>query len=325
MKLEAGTMKYSHVPGVTKPISRLVQGTVMVSSDRLDASFALLDGLFELGCNAFDTAHVYGSGDNERTVGRWIRERGIRDKVVVIGKGAHPYDGRKRVAPRYIAQDISESLDRFGFDSVDLYLLHRDDESVPVGEIVDVLDENRKAGRIAAFGGSNWSHLRIAEANEYAKKLGRTTFAASSPQFGLAWWTTPPWDDCVTVGGPQGQEAVSWYRENEVVLFPWSSLGGGLFSGRFTRNNLDSFEEYLEKLCAKCYGHEENFRRFDRAEILSKEIGASPAQVALAWLFHQNVQVFPLVGCSSPKEFAENARTLDIELTREQIGFLENG
>lgn len=318
-------MKYGHVSGISKPISRLVQGTVMIGSDWLDESFALLDGVLELGCNAFDTAHVYGSGDNERTVGRWIRERGIRDRVVVIGKGAHPYDGRKRVTPKDIAQDITESLDRFGFDSIDLYLLHRDDENVPVSEIVDILDENQKAGRIDAFGGSNWSHLRIAGANDYARRHGRTPFAASSPQFGLAWWTSPPWDDCITIGGPDGNDALDWYRENDVALFPWSSLGGGLFSGKFTRDNLDSFDEYLEKLCTVCYCHEENFRRFERASELAFDLGVSPAQVGLAWLLHQRLEVFPLIGCANPQEFADNAKALELSLSENQVEWLANG
>ena len=325
MKLEVGNIKYGHVEGVEKPISRLVQGTVMVSSDRRDASFALLDGVFELGGNAFDTAHGYGGGDNERTVGEWVRSRGIREKVVILGKGAHPYEGRKRVTPADISQDISESLERFGFNSIDLYLLHRDDESVPVDEIVDVLDDHKRAGRIGAYGGSNWTHLRVADANAYASSNGRAPFVASSPQFGLAWWTKPPWDECVTIGGPEGLEAVSWYRENNVALFPWSSLGAGLFSGRFSRNNLDTFEDYFGKLCVECYCHEENLRRFERASKVASEIGATPAQVGLAWLFGQELEVFPLVGCATPAEFAENAKALEIRLEPEQLTFLDQG
>lgn len=87
-------MRYGHMPGIEKPISRLVQGTVMVSSGELEQSFALLDEVYGLGCTTFDTAHVYGNGDCERTVGRWVRE-----KVVIIGKGAHHGVERKRVTP----------------------------------------------------------------------------------------------------------------------------------------------------------------------------------------------------------------------------------
>ena len=92
-------MQYGHVPGIDKPVSRLVQGSVMVSTRDLEGSFRLLDAIFALGCNTFDTAHVYGQGDNERAMGRWVHERGIRDQVVIIGKGAHHNADRKRVTP----------------------------------------------------------------------------------------------------------------------------------------------------------------------------------------------------------------------------------
>src|SRR3972149_478987 len=128
-------MRYGDVPGVGKPISRLVQGTgtVLLNSKDSDRSFRLLDQVFDLGCNAFDTAHIYGDGDIERIVGRWVRDRRIRDNVVIIGKGAHHDATRNRVTPSDITADIFDSLKQFKFDYIDLYLLHRDDPSVPVG------------------------------------------------------------------------------------------------------------------------------------------------------------------------------------------------
>jgi aryl-alcohol dehydrogenase-like predicted oxidoreductase len=323
-KLDISAMTYGQILGVRKPVSRLIQGTVMVSSDFRDESFALLDGVFELGGNAFDTAHVYGGGDNERTVGQWVRDRGVRDQVVVIGKGAHPYGGRNRVTPNDIVDDIRDSLDRFGFDSIDLYLLHRDDESVPVGEIVDALHEHREKGHINAFGGSNWSHLRIEAANDYAARAGKTPFSASSPQFGLCWPQKPVWEGCLTIGSPDGKEAVEYYRNTQIPVLPWSSLGGGIFSGRITPENLNSFEDYFDKLCAECYGHGENFLRLQRARELAQKKGVTPAQIGLAWVFGQGLNVFPLVGCATPIEFAENAKALALELASEENRWLAN-
>lgn len=99
-------MDYGSVPGVDKPVSRLVQGTVMVGSGDLDYSFRLLDEALELGINTFDTAHIYGGGDNERTVGAWVNSRGVREKVVLIGKGAHFNPDRQRVTPWDITSDL---------------------------------------------------------------------------------------------------------------------------------------------------------------------------------------------------------------------------
>src|SRR5262245_21710146 len=103
-------MQYGHLSGVEKPISRLVQGTLMVTAPDANPGFELLDAIFEMGCNTFDTGHSYLNGMNERLVGQWVRERGIRDQVVIIGKGAHPNQGRKRVTPSDITADVNDSL-----------------------------------------------------------------------------------------------------------------------------------------------------------------------------------------------------------------------
>jgi aryl-alcohol dehydrogenase-like predicted oxidoreductase len=263
-------MQYGHLPGINKPISRLVQGTVMINSRERERGFALLDQVFALGCNTFDTAHVYGDGDNERTVGRWVNQRGVREEVVIIGKGAHHNQDRKRVTPFDISADIFDSLARFEFDTIELYLLHRDDPEVPVGPIVEVLNEHREAGRIQAFGGSNWTHERIKEANAYAQAHGLTPFVASSPQFSLAEQFKEPWPGCVSIGGAKGREARDWYAATQMALFAWSSLAGGFFSGRFTPHNLDSFDGYLDKLCVESYCRAGNFERLGRARVLAQ-------------------------------------------------------
>src|SRR5918911_4469580 len=161
-------MQYGSVPGIQKPVARLVQGTMMINAESPEKFFPLLDAVFELGCNTFDTAHNYWSGASERTLGRWINERGVRDQVVVIDKGAHYNVDRKRVTPFDITSDIYDSLARLKSDYIDVYLLHRDDPNVPVGPIIEVLNEHLRAGRIHAFGASNWTPERIEQANEYA-------------------------------------------------------------------------------------------------------------------------------------------------------------
>jgi len=316
-------MQYGHVRGIDKPISRLVQGTVMVSSDRLDESFELLDGIFELGCTTFDTAHVYGNGDNERTVGRWVRDRGLREQVVIIGKGAHHSQDRRRVTPFDITADIHDSLARFGFDYIDLYILHRDDPNAPVGPIVEILNEHKEAGLINAFGGSNWTHERVQAANEYAQSHGLTPFVVSSPNFSLARQVQPPWPGCVSISGPEGEDARRWYQGAGIALFTWSSLAGGFFSGRFRRDNLDSFDGYLEKLCVSSYCYEENFQRLDRVRELGEKKGLTVPQVAMAYVMSQPLNIFALTGTEHVSEFAANLEASEIRLTQAEIDWLE--
>lgn len=316
-------MRYGSLPGLEKRVSRLVQGTVMVSSADEVGSYRLLDEVFALGGTAFDTAHVYGQGDNERTFGRWVTSRGVRDEVVVIAKGAHHNEDRKRVTPHDITADLHDSLARFGFDYVDLYVLHRDDPTVPVGPIVEVLNDHRNAGLIRAFGGSNWSHERVAEANRYAEDHGLTPFAVSSPNFSLAEQVQEPWPGCVSIGGPSGREARAWYGAQNLPLLTWSSLAGGFFSGRFRRDNLDSFTSYLDRLCVTSYAYEENFRRLDRAEQLAHDKGVSLPQLALAYVLSQPLDIYALVGCSSGAEFAANIEALELKLSQQERGWLE--
>lgn len=315
-------MRYGHIPGIDKPISRLVQGTVMVGSGELERSFALLDEVYGLGCTTFDTAHVYGNGDCERTVGRWVRERGVREQVVIIGKGAHHSVDRKRVTPFDITADIYDSLARFHFDYIDLYLLHRDDPTVPVGPIIETLNEQQQAGRIRLFGASNWTIERIQEANSYAAAHGLNPFVASSPNFSLAEQIKAPWPDCITISGPTNEPARAWYEQTQMPLFTWSSLAGGFFSGRFKRDNLHTFSDYFDQLCVESYCTEANFQRLDRATLLAKEKGLTLPQIALAYVMNQPLNIWTLVGCQNGQEFAANVAASDVTLSAEEMAWL---
>ena len=318
-------MRYGSIPGIDKPVSRLVQGTVMIRTDTQDEGFKLLDDVFDLGCNTFDTAHVYGLGDNERAFGRWVQARGVRDRIVIIGKGAHHSQDRRRVTPCDITCDIADTLARLRTDYIDLYLLHRDDPNVPVGPIVEVLNEQKAAGRIHAFGGSNWSHARLQEANAYAEARGLTPFAASSPNFSLAIQFKEPWENCVSLTNPIHAAAHAFYAATRLPVFAWSSLAGGFFSERFQRDNLDSFTAYLDKLCVESYCYPENFDRLERAAALARAKGITTPQVALAYVFSQPWDVYALVGCANRAEFAANVVALEMDLTPAEVQWLAEG
>jgi 1-deoxyxylulose-5-phosphate synthase len=312
-------MKYGRLPGIAKDVSRIVQGGMMLNTKNEDKGFALLDAVFEVGCNTVDMAHVYGNGDCERVLGNWIVQRGLRDRIVILDKGAH-HDGRgRRVTPNDIAADLGDSLERLQTDYIDLYMLHRDDETVPVGPIVEALNEHRDAGRIRAFGGSNWTAARLREANEYAENRGLTPLVASSPQFSLAEQLEEPWENCVTITGEANEADRDWYRTSRLPLFCWSSLAGGWFSGKMKRESGGK----KKSLCMRCYGSEENWQRAERAQELGQERGLSMAQVALAYVLNQDFDVFPLVASYSREECEANAAALDVALSVEEMAWLD--
>jgi aryl-alcohol dehydrogenase-like predicted oxidoreductase len=316
-------MKFGHIPGIDKPISRLVQGTIMCSTREQEKTNDLLDSVFQQGINTFDTAHVYGNGECERGVGTWFNSRGLREEIVLIGKGAHLNQDRQRVTPFDISADIHDSLARFKTDYIDLYLLHRDNPSVEVGPIIERLHDHKQKGHIRAYGGSNWTHERIAAANAYAEKHGLTPFTASSPHFSLADQAQPPWTGCVTISGPSKEAARAWYRARKMPLFTWSSLAGGFFSGRFRPDNLDTFEAYLDKLCVDVYCFGENWGRLARAEELAAEKGVSLPQIALAYVLNQPQDIYALIACWTAEEAADNVQALTMQLSDDELKWLE--
>jgi aryl-alcohol dehydrogenase-like predicted oxidoreductase len=315
-------VEYGHVPGIDTSISRLVQGTIMLDEGDLPRSFALLDAFVELGGTAFDTARQYGYG-NEATVGRWVRERGLRDQVVIIGKGAHHSAERNRVTPEDIAADLDESLRQFGFDTIDLYLLHRDDPAVPVGPIVEALNDHLRAGKIRAFGGSNWSHERIAEANVYATAHDLTPFVASSPHFSLAEQIDAPWAGCISIGGAAGAAAREWYGNNQMAVFAWSSLAGGFLSGTFSRDSDGALPQEAAARARRAYGCDANYERLDRARALAAERGLTVPQIALAYALSQPLNLFAIAAGESQAEIAANVAAAAVRLSPTELVWLD--
>lgn len=317
-------MKYGHVEGIDKPVSRLVQGTLTVSTDDLESSVDFLDGIRALGCNTFDTAPVYGNGKAERALGAWMDRRGNRSDVFILSKGGHPNaDRRHRVTVFDVASDLFDSLARLKTDYIDLYMLHRDDPEVPVGPLVEALNEHVSEGRIRAFGGSNWSVNRIREANLYAREHGLTPFVASSPNFSLAVRVKEIWEGCLSISGPWGAGERAWYRESQMPVFSWSSLAQGFFSGLLTRDNINETANEMTQGCAHVYGYEENFTRLERATELANERGKTVAQIALAYLFNQPLNVYTVSGSRSVEESRLSREAMEIRLTQEELDWLD--
>lgn len=125
-----------------REVGRLVLGTTWFDPFEPGAAADVLDAFAELGGTVIDTAENYGRGKSELVIGRWLRQTGRRDRIVILSKGAHPYDGVSRVDPASIHEDLMGSLERLGVETIDIYLLHRDDETVAVGPILEALNEH---------------------------------------------------------------------------------------------------------------------------------------------------------------------------------------
>ena len=311
-------MTYGKVSGVGKPVARVVHGTTMLTTDALEQGMDLLDGVFAAGGTTFDSAWNYGGGDCERVLGAWMERRGNREQVVILTKGCHPNQDRVRVTPADLTSDLLDSLARVRTGYVDIYLLHRDDPSLPVDAIVATMAEHHAAGRIHAYGGSNWSVPRIEEANAYAARHGLPAFAASSPNYSLAVQLRAPWDGCLSIGGPEAAGDRDWYRRTQLPVFSWSSLAGGFFSGRFGRD-MPPPDSGREALSATTYCSDGNFDRLETAQAIGRAHGVSAARVALAYIMQTGIDVYPIAASATPQEFADNAAALDLQLSDEEI------
>lgn len=328
-------MRYGKLKYVEKPVSRLLFGTATQElfaatrslhgdepdfNKKLDRAFELLDAAWAKGINTFDCAHKYG----EEPVGEWMQDRGISDQAVVLTKGAHHNDWRKRVTEYDILSDAHDSLKKLKRDCIDIYILHRDDPEVPVGSIVEVLNRLHKEGKIAAFGASNWTHQRIAEANTYALEHDLVPFTVSSPNFGLADQVTDLWGGgCVTISGPSNKDARNWYAKQKMPVIAYSSLGRGFFSGRVKSAHPETAYEFLDEFAQAGYICDDNFRRLARVEQLAAEKGMSTPEIAMAWIMNQPLNVYAVVASSNPERMESNIRASELGLTEEECRWLD--
>lgn len=315
-------MEYRIIPGVEKPVSRLIFGTASPAFTSGGDNNALLDGALAAGINLIDTARNYGLA--EQSVGLWLRERGCRDQVVILSKCGHPNIlGRKRITEADIRKDFAKSSSLLGTDYIDIYLLHRDDPDVDVSVPVEVLNAMHHEGKIGAFGASNWSHERIQAANEYASRNGLIPFTVSSPHFSLARQQQDPWGGgCVSITGDENRDARKWYEENQMPVIAYSSLGRGLLTGKLKSAQADDASSILDAVAMKGYGCPDNFKRLARCEELAKQKNCTVAQIAMAWLYQQRLNTFAVATMSSPKRIEENVGALSVGLACEECRYL---
>lgn len=316
-------VQYVEIPYVDKPVSRILYGTAGQPFVMGGDGNELLDEIYAAGINAFDCARNYMLA--EKSLGNWIAERNLRDKVVILSKCGHPSPyGRKRVNERDMRKDFDKSSRYLQTDYIDIYLLHRDDMDIEAGVAVEVFNAMHAEGKIGAFGGSNWTHQRIAAANEYAYKHNLIPFSVSSPNFGLANQVKDPWGGgCVTISGMENEDAREWYRENQMPVIAYSSLGRGLFSGRVKADSPETAYGVLDEAAMKGYAYPENFERLRRCEKLAAEKGCSVAQLAMAWIYQQGLNTFAVVSTGKASRMQENIDAMYVEMSEEEIRYLD--
>ncbi|MEM7047346.1 MAG: aldo/keto reductase [Pseudomonadota bacterium] len=317
-------MKTFALAPLTVPASAIGLGTMIFHPDTKDRDFALLDAFVAGGGTYIDIAEVYGSteeyGYSEMVIGDWLAARpGMRERIILTSKGLipgycapiHPPDGA-HIDPDSIHRAIDGSLKRLKVECLDIWMFHRDDPSHPVGPLLDALDEELKAGRLKAFGASNWSVARIRKANAYAQKKGRTPMICSSPHFSLAKANEPFWPDTVVTN----EQDKAWFNDERFPLIAWSSLGRGFFA------HGDPVKHDDPDLVRVFYS-DENFTRKQRAHEFADAKGLSMFEVALGYVINQSFPVVALCGPQTPEEVASCTRAGDLTISKAECDWLD--
>ena len=321
-----GAMKiveYKAISYVKNKVSRIVFGLGGPMFWEGQDANKLLDAVYLAGVNTFDTARVYGK--SERTFGKWMAEKNMRDKVVIISKCGHPdlILGTKRVNKKEMYKDLEKSLKELQTNFIDIYLLHRDDLQKDVGEMVETFNSMHADGKIGAFGGSNWTHQRVEQANEYAYKHNLLPFTVSSPNFSLADQIEDVMGGCISISGPSQECAREWYRINRMPIIAYASLAQGLMSGKMKSAESEKALKILSRFAVKGYGSPENYERLRRCEELSEKKQGTVPQIALAWVLRQDLDTFAVVSSSDINRMKSNIEAIGISLSADELLYLD--
>ena len=278
--------------------SRLLFG----SADLRDYSVTptLLDRYYESGGLRLDLANVYGDGESEKAIGKWLASRGLRDGLELHVKGCHP----PYCDPSHVAAEVERARMLLGADTLDSFTLHRDDLEIPVESFAETLLAQIDRGAIASFGVSNWTPARFEELRA-ALGVDASRLAIFSNHFSLAEMLTPTWPGTLAMS----QDELTALDGAGVVAIAWASLAGGFFAGRE----------------APSWEGPDNIARRRRAQELAARLGVSTPAVALAYVLSQGPRVWAAVGTRSLSHLEELLVAPGLELSADDLGWLRDG
>ena len=291
--------------------------------DRDDAYFSFMDKYIELGGWCIDTARVYcdwvegGADASESVIGRWLEARKCRDKVLIATKGGH-HDretGEPRLDRASLEYDLARSLECLKTDYIDIYYLHRDCTSVPVEEIMPVLNDFYEQGKIHFIGVSNWTTSRIEEANKYAAANGLEPIRISQINYSLAHASTDILGDNTLVC--MDTKEFAWYRRNKFPVMAFSPQAKGFFAKLAKGDAATNLPESQ-------FASTANLARLARVKQLCNQTGTPPAVVPLGYLNSQPFFVSSVFAVTKLWQMEENMEAQDMVYDEKTLAFLDN-
>jgi aryl-alcohol dehydrogenase-like predicted oxidoreductase len=279
-------------------------------------SFALLDAFLDAGFNCIDTADVYSrwkpghkGGESETIIGNWFKARGKRDKIVLATKcGLEMAPDKKGLSKAYIVRAVEDSLKRLQTDYIDLYQSHRDDPETPLEETMAAHAELVKAGKVRVVGASNYSADRLKASLAASAKLGVPRYETLQPNYNLADRTEfegALQDLCVAEG---------------ISVVPYYSLASGFLTGKY-RSEAD-LGQRARAGGVKKHLTARGFAILGALDAVAAKHGATPAQVALAWLLAQPAIAAPIASATTTAQLAEILKCTELKLGADELAAL---
>jgi aryl-alcohol dehydrogenase-like predicted oxidoreductase len=301
--------------GLTIP-PLILGGNVFGWTAERETSFAILDAFVDGGGRMIDTADSYSTwvpghrgGESEAIIGDWLRRRGRRDDILIATKVGAEVGGTRGLAPARIAAAIDGSLQRLGTDHIDLYFAHYDDPSVPLDDTLEAFDRLIGAGKVRAIGASNHDAERLRQALDISAQRGLAGYTVLQPHFNLlerARFEGPLQDLCVARG---------------IATVPYFALASGFLTGKYRRGADASGA--ARGGAVRRYLDPHGQAVLAAVDAVAADAGATPAQVALAWLAAQRSVAAPIASATSVAQVEELLGAMRLVLTLRQLAALD--
>lgn len=283
-------------------------------------SFRILDRFTEAGGNFIDTADVYSQGVSEEIVGEWLRTKNRHDFVIAtkvrFSMGPGPNDvGLSR---KHIMAAVEASLRRLGTDYIDLYQVHAWDPLTPLEETLSTLNDLVRRGMVRYLGVSNFRAWQLQKALDISRQMGWERFTCLQPQYNLLCRATE-------------YELLPLCEQEGLGVIPWSPLRGGWLSGKY-RRGMTAPPENTRVHAAEVHGWGESWSNYnneytwgvlDALYEVAREVGRTPAQVAINWLFSRPVVTAPILGVRTLQHLEDNLGAIGWRLTEDQVRKLD--
>ncbi len=298
-------MQYTTLGRTGVSVSRLCLGTMNFGPRTAeDDSHAIMDKALELGINFFDTANVYGGkagkGATESIIGRWLSQGGRRERIFLASKVYGPTGqgvNQRGLSAYNIKSACEASLRRLQTDHIDLYQMHHIDRKTPWPEIWQAMEQLIREGKILYVGSSNFAAWHIVQANGVADRRSLLGLVSEQSKYNLA---------CREVE----LEVLPACKDLGIGVIPYSPLASGLLAGVLEKESAQarrSSEKFKKQ-------SEQRRRQVEAYEDLCKQLGESPADVALAWLLQNPAVTAPITGPRTMEQFTDSVHALDVDL-----------